>query len=187
MLQVRPGTASAAPKSRIARSGCSGPLLDCQGPLDLGIRRLEPAKHGDRSSDRAARSTTPDRGPRPAAPGACLLLDPDPARGSRPKRRPASRHNDANWSNRLCGPQALEPLVSHPLGRELRQSRRRGPGRLPGLRDRWQTRIGGESKCPQDAEIVFRNRCAGSPTARINRPSRSCLPPKGSLHSYRSG
>src|SRR6185312_8462182 len=113
----------------------------------------EPPKHGRRSprQECGQQHWIADRSRRLRSSLLLILIqlgDPDRSGPNFPPQR-------SELENRLCGLQALEPLVSHPLGGELLQSGRCGPGRTPGLGIDGKLKPRAESKCPQDSEIVF--------------------------------
>ncbi len=181
----RPRPASAAPTSRSAPPAAPGPAM-ASGALDLGVRRLEPPEHGGRSRVRSAVNSTGSRG-RAAAPETLPSSSRVRARGSRPQRRRLPARATAT-GERPCGPQALEPFVSHPLGGEPRQPRRRGPRRPPRSRDRWRSRTGRRNGAPGGFGGSPRGTAARDrrPREPVRPPGRA-LPPNGSRHSCRSG
>ena len=134
-------------------SGCSGPFSIAKARSISAFDALSRRSTVDGARVRSAVNNTGSR-TEAGGSGACLLLipiqlgDPDRSGASFSPQR-------CELENRLCGLQALEPLVSHPLGGELLQSGRRGPGRTPGLGIDGKLKPRAESKCPQDSEIVF--------------------------------
>ena len=165
------GGEPAADRARVMTRGRRGTAREGRGTLDVGVRRAQPAQHGGRvieqqcgQQDRVASLDRHRAGARQTLVVDRLELGHPPLRRADP---PPEVYQLRNRSGRA---QTLEPLVSHALGGELRQSGSRldrgGPcGRI----DR-EAEARGKTQASEDAEIVLPEALGGI-THRADRPA----------------
>ena len=179
----------AAHRPLVERVGLLRTLFQGGGPGDLGVGRLEPAQHGRRigTEQRRQQHRIPRLQRRIRKPP-CQGRATPPARESTHRAAPTCTHSMTSWVIDRARPQALEPFVAHPLGRELAQARRGGPGCLPGSGIDGEVEPGRKADRPENPEVVL-----PEPLRRVSHRAhqlpcaRSPAPSNGSLHSRRSG